>query len=252
MAAHIASPSTHRLFSNLKRWGLGVSHGLRKTDLQHYLDEFMFRFNRRQTRRAAFETLLGIGARTLRRPTTSGSANTPNPTTISTTGLSCISLSHNSFSGFPGFAGDFPRNPQTGYVKLTQPVVNRGLRIGSALSARRPPSTICTTTVPVEPHHRGEGGMRSLLRPGCDAEFSAAGYRRAEFGCFSVKLVRSRAARAVLETVEADQAERLAMASPTVAAAGVGGLAGCAASLSYMLLSDRSVVAPGRLSSPRL
>ena len=129
MAAHIASPSTHRLFSNLKRWGLGVSHGLRKTDLQHYLDEFIFRFNRRQTRRAAFETLLSIGARTLRHPTTSGSANTPNPTTISTTGLSCISLSHNSFSGFPGFAGDFSRNPQTGYVKLTQPVISRGLRI---------------------------------------------------------------------------------------------------------------------------
>src|SRR5262249_55873023 len=36
MAAHIVLPWTHRLFSNLKRWGLGVYHGLRKTNLQHY------------------------------------------------------------------------------------------------------------------------------------------------------------------------------------------------------------------------
>jgi hypothetical protein len=50
MAAHIALPWIHRLFSNLKRWGLGVYHGLRKTNLQHYLDEFVFRFNRRRTR----------------------------------------------------------------------------------------------------------------------------------------------------------------------------------------------------------
>ena len=64
MAAHIALPWTHRLFSNLKRWGLGVYHGLRKANLQHYLDEFVFRFNRRRARHAAFDTLLGISART--------------------------------------------------------------------------------------------------------------------------------------------------------------------------------------------
>ena len=64
MAAHIVLPWTHRLFSNLKRWGLGVYHGLRRTNLQHYLDEFVFRFNRRRTRHAAFDTLLGIAART--------------------------------------------------------------------------------------------------------------------------------------------------------------------------------------------
>jgi hypothetical protein len=68
MAAHVVLPWTHRLFSNLKRWGLGVYHGLRKTNLQHYLDEFVFRFNRRRTRHAAFETLLGIGARTAPAP----------------------------------------------------------------------------------------------------------------------------------------------------------------------------------------
>jgi hypothetical protein len=53
-----------------KRWGLGVYHGLRKTNLQHYLDEFVFRFNRRRTRHAAFDTLLGIGTRTTPAPTT--------------------------------------------------------------------------------------------------------------------------------------------------------------------------------------
>src|SRR5258706_15082078 len=63
-----ALPWIHRLFSNLKRWGLGVYHGLWKTNLQHYLDEFVFRFNRRRTRHAAFDTLLGIGARTTPAP----------------------------------------------------------------------------------------------------------------------------------------------------------------------------------------
>ena len=63
MAAHIVLPWTHRLFSNLKRWGLGVYHGLRRVNLQHYLDEFVFRFNRRRTRLAAFQTLLRIGTR---------------------------------------------------------------------------------------------------------------------------------------------------------------------------------------------
>jgi hypothetical protein len=55
MAAHIALPWIHRLLSNLKRWGLGVYHGLRKTNLQHYLDEFVFRFIGR-TRRAKRST----------------------------------------------------------------------------------------------------------------------------------------------------------------------------------------------------
>ena len=64
MAAHVVLPWIHRLFSNLKRWGLGVYHGLRKTNLQQYLDEFVFRFNRRRTRHAAFDTLVGVGSRT--------------------------------------------------------------------------------------------------------------------------------------------------------------------------------------------
>ena len=61
MAAHIVLPWTHRVFSNLKTWALGVYHGLRRPHAQAYLDEFVFRFNRRLTRHAAFRTLLGIG-----------------------------------------------------------------------------------------------------------------------------------------------------------------------------------------------
>ena len=62
MAAHIVLPWVHRVFANLKTWALGVYHGLRRPHLQAYLDEFVFRFNRRRTRHAAFRTLLGIGA----------------------------------------------------------------------------------------------------------------------------------------------------------------------------------------------
>ena len=60
MAAHVVLPWTHRVFANLKRWALGVYHGLRRKHLQSYLDEFAFRFNRRHTRHAAFRSLLGI------------------------------------------------------------------------------------------------------------------------------------------------------------------------------------------------
>lgn len=60
MAAHVVLPWVHRVFANLKTWALGVYHGLRRPHLQAYLDEFVFRFNRRRTRHAAFRTLLGI------------------------------------------------------------------------------------------------------------------------------------------------------------------------------------------------
>jgi hypothetical protein len=60
MAAHVVLPWIHRVFSNLKTWALGVYHGLRNKHLQAYLDEFVFRFNRRRTRHAAFHSLLGI------------------------------------------------------------------------------------------------------------------------------------------------------------------------------------------------
>jgi hypothetical protein len=53
MAAHIVLPWVHRIFSNLKVWALGAYHGSRRKHLQSYLDEFVFRFNRRRTRHAA-------------------------------------------------------------------------------------------------------------------------------------------------------------------------------------------------------
>jgi hypothetical protein len=60
MAAHLVLPWVHRVFANTKRWALGVYHGLRPQHLQAYLDEFVFRFNRRHTPAAAFERLLGL------------------------------------------------------------------------------------------------------------------------------------------------------------------------------------------------
>lgn len=50
----------HRAFGNLKTWLNGTHHGVDPKYLQAYLDEFVFRFNRRNTPMAAFQTLLGI------------------------------------------------------------------------------------------------------------------------------------------------------------------------------------------------
>jgi hypothetical protein len=46
---------------HLKRLALGVYHGFRRAHLQAYLDEFVFRWNRRRHYRVAFDMLLGIG-----------------------------------------------------------------------------------------------------------------------------------------------------------------------------------------------
>ena len=62
MAAHVVLPWIHQMFSNLKGWARGVYHGLRRKYLQTYLEEFVFRFNRRRTRHAAFRSLLVIAA----------------------------------------------------------------------------------------------------------------------------------------------------------------------------------------------
>jgi len=61
--AHRAAPHIHRVFSNLKTWLNGTHHGVKPKYLQPYLDEFVFRVNRRNTPMAAFQTLLGISAR---------------------------------------------------------------------------------------------------------------------------------------------------------------------------------------------
>ena len=46
--AHLVLTWIHRVFSNLKRWALGTFHGLRRAHLRRYLDEFVFRWNRRR------------------------------------------------------------------------------------------------------------------------------------------------------------------------------------------------------------
>ena len=60
MAGHIVLPWIHRVFAQLKRWALGVYHGLRPKHLQAYLDEFVFRWNRRRLRKSSLDTLLDI------------------------------------------------------------------------------------------------------------------------------------------------------------------------------------------------
>jgi hypothetical protein len=63
MAAHVLLPWIHRAFSNLKRWFVGTLHGVRKHHLGRYLDEFVFRWNRRRSTRQAFDALLGMATR---------------------------------------------------------------------------------------------------------------------------------------------------------------------------------------------
>ena len=49
--AHVSMPGVHRVTSLLKRWLLGTHQGaIRPQQLEHYLDEFTFRFNRRTSR----------------------------------------------------------------------------------------------------------------------------------------------------------------------------------------------------------
>ena len=64
----LALPHVHRVISNFKTWLRGTYRGVSDHQMQVYLDEFVFRFNRRRTPMAAFQTLLGISSR--RPPTT--------------------------------------------------------------------------------------------------------------------------------------------------------------------------------------
>jgi transposase-like protein len=55
-------PLAHRAVSNLKTWLHGTHRGVAPEHLQVYLDEFVFRHNRRATPLAGFQTLLGLSA----------------------------------------------------------------------------------------------------------------------------------------------------------------------------------------------
>lgn len=54
-------PLADRAIGNLKQWLIGTYHGVSKAQLPVYLDEFVFRHNRRRQPMAAFQTLLGLG-----------------------------------------------------------------------------------------------------------------------------------------------------------------------------------------------
>jgi len=56
-----AVPLADRAIGNLQQWLIGTYHGVSKAQLQVYLDEFVFRHNRRKTPAAAFQSLLGLG-----------------------------------------------------------------------------------------------------------------------------------------------------------------------------------------------
>jgi len=56
-----AVPGVHRVISNLKTWLRGTHHGVGADHLDYYLNEFVFRFNRRFYPMAGFATLLDLG-----------------------------------------------------------------------------------------------------------------------------------------------------------------------------------------------
>jgi transposase-like protein len=55
-------PLADRTIGNLQQWLTGTYHGVSKAQLQVYLDEFVFRHNRRRQPMDAFQTLLGLGS----------------------------------------------------------------------------------------------------------------------------------------------------------------------------------------------
>jgi transposase-like protein len=59
--AHL--PMIHIVFSNLKTWLMGTHHGVSQKHLQGYLNEYVFRFNRRFYPMTSFNSALGLSAR---------------------------------------------------------------------------------------------------------------------------------------------------------------------------------------------
>jgi transposase-like protein len=60
-------PLADRAIGNMQQWLIGTHHGVSREQLPMYLDEFVFRHNRRRLPMAAFQTLWGLGSG--RRPT---------------------------------------------------------------------------------------------------------------------------------------------------------------------------------------
>ncbi len=59
--AHDVVPHAHRAIADLKAWLLGTHRGVGADQLPAYLDEFVFRWNRRRNPMAGFQALLGLG-----------------------------------------------------------------------------------------------------------------------------------------------------------------------------------------------
>jgi hypothetical protein len=62
MAANIVLPWTQRAFALMQRWALAAYRGLRRKHITTYLDEFVFRYNRRFHRHVSFDKILGLAA----------------------------------------------------------------------------------------------------------------------------------------------------------------------------------------------
>jgi hypothetical protein len=54
---------THKIIALLKKLGLGTYHGFRRRYIRRYLDEFVWRFNRRHYRPATFHLILGLATK---------------------------------------------------------------------------------------------------------------------------------------------------------------------------------------------
>lgn len=63
MAAHVVLLWIHHVFANFKRWALDTYHGVRKPHMRRYLDEFVYRWNRRRHMRSSFDMLIDIATR---------------------------------------------------------------------------------------------------------------------------------------------------------------------------------------------
>ncbi len=94
-----AVPLADRAIGNLQQWLIGTYPGVSKGQLQVYLDEFVFRHNRRKTPATAFQTLLGLGTRQDKIP------KNRSENCVTTDGLSVlIAKRHTSGSSTPATA----------------------------------------------------------------------------------------------------------------------------------------------------